>query len=191
MTNKKDKLPTPPTWHEYFMALAYLTASKSKDPSTKVGAVIVAEGNSVISTGYNGLPRGCNDDLPERNLRPIKYAWYEHAERNAIYNAAGQSVALKNTIIYTPGLPCVDCLRGIIQSGLGAIFIHKEWREAITPLITSDQPWYKGQRSVVNEMIEETGIEVFELSLNLPSSTGFFNGQRITLKYNPEEQIPF
>ncbi len=179
MTKQKDKLPTPPTWHEYFMALAYLTASKSKDPSTKVGAVIVAEGNSIVSTGYNGLPRRCEDDRPDRNERPIKYSWYEHAERNAIYNAAKKGVALNNTIIFTPDLPCVDCLRGIIQSGLGAIFIHKEWREAVTPLITSDQSWYHPQQKVAATMIREAGIELYELSLNLPSSTGFFNGHHV------------
>ena len=179
---KSKQLPIPPTWHEYFMALAYLTASKSKDPSTKVGAVIVAEGNSIISTGYNGLPRGVNDDPKlyyRNNQRPSKYFWYEHAERNAIYNAAKQGIILNNTIIITPGIPCVDCLRGIIQSGIKAIFTHKEWREETTPLITSDQPWHKEQRSVVTEMIEETGIELYELSLHLPTSTGFFNGHHI------------
>ena len=191
---KSKQLPIPPTWHEYFMALAYLTASKSKDPSTKVGAVIVAEGNSIISTGYNGLPRGVNDDpkIYERyHQRPSKYAWYEHAERNAIYNAARQGIALSNTIIFTPGLPCTDCARGIIQSGIGAIFTHKEWREETTPLVTKDQSWYKIQQKVVYDMLLEAGVDLFELSLNLPSSTGFFNGQRIPLKHNPEEQIPF
>ncbi len=169
-----------PTWHQHFMSLAYMIAWKSKDPSTKVGTVIVTTQGSILSTGYNGLPRGCNDNIPSRNERPIKYAWYEHAERNAIYNSTkvGGS-SLSGTIIYTPGLPCIDCLRGIIQSGIATIITHKEWREETTPLITSDQPWYKEQHSAVTEMIEETGIEVFELSLHLPASTGFFNGHHI------------
>ena len=169
-----------PTWHQHFMSLAYLIAWKSKDPSTKVGAVIVTREHSILSTGYNGLPRGCRDDLPERNERPIKYAWYEHAERNAIYNSAmvGGS-SLLGTTMYTPGLPCVDCMRGIIQSGIALVITHKEWREETYQLITPDQSWFQVQKEVVNIMQKETFVNHSELSINLPTAIGFFNGHYI------------
>ena len=169
-----------PTWHQHFMSLAYLIAWKSKDPSTKVGAVIVTHEKSILSTGYNGLPRKCHDNIPSRNERPIKYAWYEHAERNAIYNSAkvGGS-SLSGTIIYTPGLPCVDCLRGIIQSGITSIITHQGWREATTPLTTPDQSWVQTQKEVFTEMSREAGVNHFELPINLPTSIGFFNGNYI------------
>ena len=74
-------------WLEYFYDMANLVAKKSKDQSTKIGAVIVGADNEIRSTGYNSFPKGLNDDLQERQERPEKYYWIEHAERNALYNA--------------------------------------------------------------------------------------------------------
>ena len=180
MNYRLQSQPEPPTWHEYFMTLAYSIAKKSKDPSTKVGAIIVDTQHSILSTGYNVLPRGCIDDISERNTRPIKYAWYEHAERNAIYNAARVGGApLAGSIMYTQGLPCADCMRGIIQAGISHVVTHKEWREATHPLITPDQSWFQIQQETVEAMWRESHIGYIELSLHLPTSTGFFNGHHI------------
>ena len=75
-------------WVDYFLSIAEQVKLKSKDRNTQIGAVIVGEDNEILSTGYNSFPRGLNDDLDDRQNRPEKYFWFEHAERNAIYNAA-------------------------------------------------------------------------------------------------------
>lgn len=109
-------------WKEYFIGIADSVRLKSKDPSTQIGAVIVGEDNEIVSTGYNSFPRGLVDDRPERFERPEKYKWFEHAERNSIFNAARIGVSTKNTTIYlTCGLPCTDCSRAIINSGITKI----------------------------------------------------------------------
>jgi dCMP deaminase len=110
-------------WTEYFLNIAEQVKQKSKDQSTQIGAVIVGEDKEVLSTGYNSFPRGLDDSLPERQERPEKYFWMEHAERNAIYNAARIGVSLKNSTIYlTSGLPCMDCARGIVNSGIKTVY---------------------------------------------------------------------
>ena len=109
-------------WREYFLQIAEVVKLKSKDQSTQIGAVVVGEGNNVLSTGYNSFPRGLDDSLQERQERPEKYFWFEHAERNAIYNAARIGIPIKNSSIYlTSGLPCVDCARGIVNSGIRTV----------------------------------------------------------------------
>lgn len=112
---------------EYFMSMAYLVAMKSKDPKTRIGAVIVGVDNEVVSVGYNGLCRGVDDNVLERNERPTKYAFYEHGERNSIYNAARIGVSTKGCRMYTQGIPCCDCGRGVIQAGITEVIVHRQW----------------------------------------------------------------
>jgi len=109
---------TRPTWDEYFINMVKLISTRSKDENTKIGCVIVGPHHEVRSTGYNGFPRGINDNDPERQRRPQKYYYFEHAERNAIYNAVRHGVALEGCILYCKAMPCADCARGIIQSGI-------------------------------------------------------------------------
>jgi dCMP deaminase len=126
-------------WDQYFIKMAMLVSEKSKDPNTKVGAVIVGEDDVVLSLGYNGFPRGVAEDygqyfynsegkriegssklIEHRWERPEKYFWVEHAERNAIYNAARHGIKLKGSKLflnYKP-VPCADCCRAIIQAGI-------------------------------------------------------------------------
>ena len=111
------------SWENYFMRMAYLVASKSKDTSMKCGCVIIGDGNSVLTTGYNGFPRMCNDKIESRYERPEKYAFTEHAERNAIYNAARNGIKLLNSAAYITGFPCVDCARALVQSGINTVCI--------------------------------------------------------------------
>jgi dCMP deaminase len=92
-------------------------SEQSKDRSRKVGAVIVGTDMVVKTVGYNSLPRGAKD-LEERALRPAKYLWTEHAERNAIYDAARRGIALDGGTIYIPWFPCMDCARAIVQAGI-------------------------------------------------------------------------
>jgi len=113
------------TWHEKWMDAAYQIAKWSKDPSTKVGAVIVNSDNRRLSEGYNGIPVGVKD-LEIRNVRPDKYHWYEHAERNAIYSAARLGHSVMNGIMYVTSFPCSDCARGIIQSGITTLIYDQD-----------------------------------------------------------------
>lgn len=105
-------------WDRRFLEMERLVSTWSKDPSTKVGCVVVDCDNRVRSIGYNGFPPGV-DDTPERyNDRPTKYMFIEHADRNAIYSATRFGTSLMGCTMYLPGPPCHDCMRGIIQAGI-------------------------------------------------------------------------
>ena len=133
------------------MDLAIQISSWSKDRSTQVGCVIVGVDKEIRSTGYNGFPRGVRDDIEERHVRPAKYHWTEHAERNAIYNAARIGVSLNNCKMYLPWFPCMDCARAIAQCGISTLvairpdFQHEKWGEDFR---------------LATELFAEAGVEV-------------------------------
>lgn len=109
------------SWNDYFMAVAHLSAMRSKDPSTQVGACIVNEQNRIVGIGYNGFPAGCHDDeLPwERaaaNVLDTKYMYVCHAEMNAILNRISSDT--RDCRIYVVLFPCNECAKLIIQSGI-------------------------------------------------------------------------
>lgn len=141
-------------WKEYFRNIAHQVKLKSKDERTQIGAVIVGEDNEIVSTGYNSFPRGISDDVNERQERPEKYYWFEHAERNAIYNAARIGVSTKGTTMYlTCGIPCADCCRGIINAGITKIVCEVGEAGAKGP------KWEEsGKRSL--EMFSEAGVTI-------------------------------
>lgn len=113
-------------WKEYFRGIAHQVKLKSKDKYTQIGAVVVGKDNQIVSTGYNSFPRGIDDTLDVRQERPEKYYWFEHAERNSLYNAALIGVSTKGCTMYlTCGIPCSDCSRGIINSGILKIVCEK------------------------------------------------------------------
>ena len=140
-------------WDEYFINIAEQVKLKSKDRKTQIGVVVVGKDNEIVSTGYNSFPRGINDNLNERQERPEKYFWFEHAERNAIYNAARIGVSTLGTTMYmTCGMSCSDCARAIINSGVSKIVLRKgkgakgnKWNES-------------AERSM--KMFEEAGVIV-------------------------------
>lgn len=141
-------------WTEYFLQIAEVVKLKSKDQSTQIGAVIVGNDNEVLSTGYNSFPRGMNDSLQERQERPEKYFWFEHAERNAIYNAARVGTRLKGSSIYlTSGPPCMDCARGIINSGIKTVYCKK------VCTTKNKEKWDESQKRSI-DMLFECGVEV-------------------------------
>ena len=111
------------SWDEYFMGIAVLSAKRSKDPSTQVGACIVNKDNRIISVGYNGMPRCCSDDeFPwDKNDNPLdsKYLYVCHAELNAILNCDRGNV--RDCICYTTLFPCNECAKAIIQSGMSEV----------------------------------------------------------------------
>jgi len=142
-------------WIDYFLNIAESVKLKSKDRRTQIGAVIVGEDKEIVSTGFNSFPRGINDDVEERQVRPEKYYWMEHAERNALYNAARIGVSTKNTTMYlTCGVPCTDCAKGIISSGVKAIYCKTE------DTTKNREHWDEhAKRSL--QMFQETGVDIF------------------------------
>ena len=109
------------TWDQYFMGIAKLSAMRSKDPHTQVGACIVGEDNKILSMGYNGMPRGCSDEefpwgRDGEDPLDTKYIYVCHAELNAILNYSGTN--LKGSRIYTTLFPCNECTKALIQVGI-------------------------------------------------------------------------
>lgn len=111
------------SWDEYFMGVAMLSAMRSKDPNTQVGACIVSPDNKILSMGYNGFPIGCSDDdFPwNREGEPLdsKYFYSTHSELNAILNYRGGS--LEKCKLYVTLFPCNECAKAIIQCGIKEI----------------------------------------------------------------------
>ena len=157
-------------WDQYFMALAFLSAKRSKDPYKQVGAVIVSSQKIIIGIGYNGFPRGCSDsDLPwakkSANDDPMetKYAYVCHAEMNAIMNKNSQS--LHGATVYVTMYPCNECAKLIIQAGIKEVVYHEgkisEAKEtATTPgdgrVAKRDDPIY----AAANRLLKLAGVRV-------------------------------
>lgn len=142
-------------WDHYFLDLVRTVSTKSKDPHTKIGCVIVGPDHEIRSTGYNSFVRGLDDTVPERQERPEKYWWIEHAERNAIYNAARMGTTLNNCIIYVPSLPCMDCARAIVSVGIKEVVNSKQAVEQWCQK-TQWQPHIER----VNQMFAECGVSM-------------------------------
>ncbi len=126
------KRENPLTWDEYFMAVALLSAQRSKDPNTQVGACIANEQNKIVGVGYNGFPLGCSDDeLPwarEGNFLDTKYPYVCHAELNAVLNSISRD--LRGCRIYVGLFPCNECTKVIIQSGISEIiYLSDKYRD--------------------------------------------------------------
>ena len=130
MYQRKDYI----NWDEYFMGIAFLSAKRSKDPNTQVGACIVSQDNKILSMGYNGFPNGCSDeDFPwnRESADPYdnKYLYTTHSELNAILNYRGGS--LEGSKLYVTLFPCNECAKALIQSGIRTV-IYAEDRYANT-----------------------------------------------------------
>lgn len=148
-------------WDERFMSLALQVADWSKDRSRKVGCVIVGPNNEVRATGYNGFPRRVDDAPAERHERPAKYLWTEHAERNAIFNAAFAGIGLAGCRMYVPWYPCIDCARAIVQVGIGELVaLEPDW----------DEPQWGEGFKVARQMFAEAGVDVRYLDRCSPSA---------------------
>lgn len=136
------------SWNDTFFGLAWRLSRRSKDPSTKVGCVIVGPDREIRSMGYNGLPRGV-EDRPERMERPAKYLWTSHAEENAVAQAARVGVSLKGCTAYVTHHPCSRCARSLIQAGVTAVAIG----DGVTNMPTEEF-------EVAAEMFREAGIKL-------------------------------
>lgn len=156
---------------ELFMAAAYEVASFSKDPSTKVGAVITIN-DSIISTGFNGFPRKVAD-LEDRYLnKEIKYSLVCHAEANAIWSAGRLGRSCQGATLHTPGIPCAECMKGIIQSGISDIVVHKQW-----PDLHHSEKWIESMKTS-DLMRREANINLHVLDMFLDKK-GFLNKKEI------------
>lgn len=137
-------------WDARYLQLAENVAQWSKDPSTRIGAVVIGEKGQVLSTGYNGFPRHIQDREDRLNEREIKYKYVVHAEMNAIFNAAFNGISLRDTTMYVAGLPCCsECAKGIIQCGVKRVVMkgdpdNARWKESVTLTV---------------EMFREAGVE--------------------------------
>jgi len=141
----------PPSWDIYFMRLSYEVATKSKDPSTKFGAVIVKEKRPILF-GYNGLPPKVKD-YPERLNTSAKYPWTVHAETNAIACAAKYGIPTDQTTLFVGAWPCPTCAGIIVAAGITKIVLHRPAVE----IFAKDPKW---NNVIPKEMFEEAGIEV-------------------------------
>lgn len=141
------------SWDEYFMGIAMLSAQRSKDASTQVGACIVNEEKKIVAVGYNGMPTGCNDDdMPwERTgatSLDTKYPFVCHAELNAILNR--NTASLKNATLYVTLFPCNECAKAIIQSGIKKV-VYAENKYADTEGVKASEL-----------MFEKCGVETVQ-----------------------------
>ncbi|XP_026490358.1 deoxycytidylate deaminase [Vanessa tameamea] len=140
-------------WKEYFMAIAFLAAKRSKDPSYQVGACVVNKENKILGIGYNGFPIGCNDDdFPWGKNTPSpldsKFLYVCHAEMNAILNK--NSADLNNCTIYVSLFPCNECAKIIIQSGI---------REVV---YLSDEKAHKPMYIASKKMFDAAGVNYWQ-----------------------------
>ena len=155
------------SWDEYFMGVAMLAAGRSKDPNTQVGACIVSPENIIISTGYNGMPKGCSDDeFPwERTGEETKYPFVVHAELNAILNANGRD--LRGSRLYVALFPCNECAKAFIQSGVKEVLYLSD-KYAATPATMASK-----------RMMDAAGVKYTQIRPRM---------KEITLDFTPEEE---
>lgn len=140
-------------WETYFMGIAHLSALRSKDPNTQVGAVIVDPEQKVVSIGYNGFPKGCSDDeYPwenEGSNLETKYVYVVHAELNAILNSPR---AVKGCSIYVSLFPCHECAKAIIQSGIQKLVYESDKYASSDSVLASKR------------MLESAGVKMVQLT---------------------------
>lgn len=134
------------------MEVAQLVSTWSKDRTTKVGCVVVSPDRDIKVTGYNGFPRGCDDNIEARHDRNgDKYKWAEHAERNSVFAAARMGESLSGCSIYSTLFPCADCARAIIQSGISLLVTFEP--------DLSNEKWGQDFSIAIN-MLHEAGVRV-------------------------------
>ena len=140
------------SWDDYFMGIAHLSAQRSKDPHTQVGACIVTPNKKVVGLGYNGFPTGISDDdFPwekHEHYEQSKYAYVVHAELNAILNA---TTSLQGCTMYVSLFPCNECAKAIIQSGIRTL-VYESDKYADTPSVIASK-----------RMLKQAGITLIAL----------------------------
>lgn len=162
----------PSSWDEYFMRLSYECAAKSKDPSTKFGAVFVRNKRPIVF-GFNGIPEGV-EDRPERLQKPVKYDWIVHAEGAALSGAARHGISTDQTAMYVSAWPCCTCAGLIVGSGVKKIVLH---RPAVQIFSKVSPKWDK---TIPEIMFKEKGIEVTYVE-SFVGSYAYLGGHRYSV----------
>ncbi len=166
-----------PDWDELYITMCYLVGMRSKDPHTHVGSIIVDSDNVLVATGYNSLPRGIEVDAEKVRLsreNGEKYFWIEHAERNAIYNAARRGTILKNCKLYVPWIPCTDCARGIVQTGISEVIIHQNGQNFYDK--NTNGKWLESYKKTT-EMFKEAGVKIRYHTCDIIAPEIFMNAE--------------
>ena len=146
-------------WDDYFMSVAYISSLRSKDPRTQVGACIINQNKRIVSTGYNGMPEGCDDDIMPWTISEglkNKHLYVVHSELNAILHARSD---LTGCILYTTLFPCNECAKAIVQSRiLEVVYLSDKYR---------DREQFIASRFIFNiagikhrQLISDTNIEI-------------------------------
>jgi dCMP deaminase len=151
----------PISWDKYFLELVDVVSIKSKDPSTRVGAVLVNDQNAVVSIGFNGFPRELDDDKNLYLDREEKLKRIVHAEENAILNAARLGLSTLNTTLYIPFLPCNVCARSIIQAGVKRVVFREEDNDSLMAR-------WKESFELSTTMLKDAGICMDSISTKSP-----------------------
>ncbi len=182
---EEARLAGRPTWDEYWMKMAYEASSRSTDQSTHAGTIIVRQDNSVLTTGYNGPVRG-EENAPQ--TRPEKYLHFEHSERNAIYIAAKHGLATNGCKLYVNFLPCADCARAIVQSGIVEVIVHKEGQEAFAGETVDCNVWDDSHAATMRIFAYEEGYGPTKVEKSIlrwfsgeVGGKGFFRGKEFDL----------
>ncbi len=166
-----------PDWDQLYFTMCYLVGMRSRDEHTHVGCVITDSDNVLVSTGYNSFPRRIEPDKENKRLSregDEKYFWMEHAERNAIYNAARRGTVLKGCKIYIPWLPCTDCARAIIQTGISEVNIHRNGQDFYDE--HTNGKWIASY-SRVQEMLSEAGVKLSYITCDIVIPEIYMNGK--------------
>lgn len=143
---------TPEKAGKYLQLARYQADLFSKDPNTKVAAIVLSpDAHVILSTGYNGIPRKVSDTKPERWQRPEKYDWVVHAEANAICNAARSGMRLDGATAVVTMFPCCDCARMLVQSGITTI---------VAPTPDLNMPKWGKQFDIAMVMFKEANVEL-------------------------------
>ena len=143
-------------WYKRYMDLAEQVSTWSKDPNTKVGAVIVGSKGQILTQGYNGFPRRIKDTDNRLEDRETKLKFVVHAEMNAIFNATYSGVSLDGSTLYVYGLPiCSECAKGIIQVGIKKVVIQTE--------SIALRPQWEESWKLSAAMFREAGVQIFEI----------------------------
>ncbi|MDR0927703.1 MAG: CMP deaminase [Ignavibacteria bacterium] len=165
-----------PDWDKLYITMCYLVGMRSLDKHTHVGSVVTDADNVLVSTGYNSLPRGIEVDADGKRIsreNGEKYFWIEHAERNAIYNAARRGTILKGCKLYVPWNPCTDCARAIIQTGISEVIIHQNGQDFYDK--HTDGKWLQSYQ-IMHDMFDESGVETRYITCDIVTPTIFMNG---------------
>ena len=157
MSKRKEYL----SWDEYFIGIAFLSAMRSKDPSTQVGACIIDEDRKIIGIGYNGFPMGSSDDVmpwgKEGDFLNTKYPYVVHAELNAILNSIK---SLKDSTIYVTHFPCNECAKAIVQAGIRKVVFYSDKHKNLDSTKASRMIFENAGVEMVNLKIDRNEIKI-------------------------------